>query len=82
MWVAAILEVRRKEEGGGGENCLYKYDYNMFDSPLLKFSEFITLQEIFHGAQKMLRKIQGGKQMQDVLHASKSLFQFFTSLAQ
>jgi len=38
--------------------------------------------EIFHGAHKMLGKIKRGKQIQDMLYASTSLFQFFISLAQ
>jgi len=38
--------------------------------------------EIFNGAQKILREMERRKPVQDVLDASKSLFQFFISLAE
>lgn len=38
--------------------------------------------EVFHGAQKMLKRTEKGKATQNLLSASKSLFQFFISLAQ
>jgi hypothetical protein len=37
--------------------------------------------EIFHGAQVLLRKKERDMTVQNLLSASKSLFQFFISLA-
>lgn len=44
-------------------------------------SLLLSVQEIFAGAQKILRKIERGSPAQNVLSASKGLFSFFIQLA-